>query len=274
MKKVILKKRLEEGGEMAKPSKVVEEKGEKQKPTMTMNFNKEETDFDKNPDKDIEIEAEYHERGVLVIDETPQETEHDENMNDEAPMDQTENCEKSEGASSKRTMFTGVPKTFMTKVTRQIVHSRLNPGKRCRSKRVGYTRAQLHAKKSGQCKQEFRKFMKALEEVDTTMGEVERDFDYIKTRNRAINAKNASTRGRLIIARAANMTEIGDSVETYDDENGGGRVRITMVQKIESKLCVVDQGANRTHGKEVLTIYTRDELETEDDDDTPAPSSG
>ena len=269
MKKVILKKRLEEGVEMAEASKGVEEKGEKQKPTMTTNSKKEQTDCDNDPDEDIEMEA-----GVLIIDETPQETEHDENMNDEAPMDQTENCEKSEEVRIKRTMFTGVPKTFLTRVTRQIVHSGLNPGKRCRSKRVGYTRAQLHAKKSGQCKQDFRKFMKALEEVDTTMGEVERDFDYIKNRNRAINAKNASTRGRLIIARAANLTEIGDNVETYDDENGGGRVRITLVQKIESKLCVVDQGANRTHGKEVLTIYTRDELETEDDDDTPAPSSG
>ena len=114
--------------------------------------------------------------------------------------------------------------------------------------------------------------MKALEEVDIVKGEIERDFEYIKSRNEAIIAKNASTRGRLIVARAANMTEIGDSIETYDEENGGGRVRITMAQRIESKLFVVDQGANRTHGKEVLTIFTR-ELEHEDDE-TPAPSSG
>ena len=273
MKKVILKKRLEEGGEMVAPKKRIDEKGEKEKPTMTKDSEKEETNHDTNTEKDIEMEAVYQEEGVLVIDETPQETEFDKNMNDETPMDQTEKGEKSKETRSKRTMFTGVPKTFLTRVTRQIVHCKHNPGKRCRSKRVGYTRAQLQAKKSGQCKKEFRQFMKALEKVDIVKGEVERDFDYIKTRNEAIIAKNASTRGRLIVARAANMTEIGDSVETYDEENGGGRVRITMVQRIESKLFVVDQGANRTHGKEVLTIFTRDELE-HDDDESPAPSSG
>ena len=274
MKKVILKKRLEEGVENAESLQGVEEKGEKQKPTMTMNSKKEETDCDTNQNEDFEMEAAFPEESALIIDETTPENDHDDNMNDDAPMDMTEKCAKGEETRIKRTMFTGVPKTFMTRVTRQIVHSGQTPGKRCRSKRVGYTRAQLHAKKSGQCKKEFRMFMKALEEVDTVVGEVERDFNYIKTRNKSINTKNASTRGRLIIAQAANLTEIGDNVETYDDDNGGGRVRITLAQKIESKLYVVDQGANRTHGKEVLTVYTRDELETEEDDGTAAPSSG
>ena len=272
MKKVILKKRLEEGGEMITHTKEVEEKGEKQKPNMTRK-SKDETDQDTNIDEDIEMETIDPEEGVLVIDETPNEPEYDENLNAEVQMDQTGKGEKKKEMGRKRNLFTGMPKTFKTRVTRQIVHSKYNPGKRCRSKRIGYTRAQLQAKKSGQDKKEFRQFTKALEEVDIIEGEVERDYDYITTRNEAIIAKNASTRGRLIVARAANLTEIGDSVETYDEENGGGRVRITMVQRTESKLFVVDQGANRTHGKEVLTIFTRDELE-HDDDESPAPSSG
>ena len=154
---------------MAAPTKGVDEKGEKQKPTMTKTP-KDETDHDTNIDEDIEMEKAYPEGGVLVIDETPYETEHDENTNAEAPMDQTEKGEKSKEMGRKRTMFTGVPKTFLTRVTRQIVHCKHSPGKRCRSKRVGYTRAQLQAKKSGQCKKEFRQFMKALEKVDIVKG--------------------------------------------------------------------------------------------------------
>ena len=272
MKKVILKKRLEEGEARLDATTSVDEKGEKEKPTTTMNLKKEKTDFDIKTDKDCDMDTDYQEEGVLVIDETNHETEYDENVKDDEPREKTEVSMDSEVARTKKTMFTGVPKTFLTRVIRQIVHSKHNPGKRCRSKRVGYTRAQLHAKKSGQCKKEFKMFMKALEETDITKGEIEKDYDYITARNEAINAKNASTRGRFMIAHAANMTEIGDSVDTYDDENGGGRVRITMVQRLESKLYVVDQGANRTHGKEVLTVYTRDELEHSDnDDDTPAP---
>ena len=273
MKKVILKKRLEEGGGNAIPQSRNDEGGEKEKPTVTKNSEIEETNYDANTDDDIEMEADYQGEGVLVIDETPQETDVDETMIDETKMDQTEKGEKSKESRSMRTMFTGVPKTFKTRVTRQIVHCKQNPAKRCRSKRVGYTRAQLQAKRSGQCKKEFRQFSKALEKVDIIEGEIERDFDYIKTRNDAIIAKNTSTRGRLIIARAANLTEIGDSVEALDEENGGGKVKITMVQRIESKLYLVDQGANRTHGREVLTVYTRDELEHENDVAT-APSSG
>ena len=222
-------------------------------------------------ERDCDMDTEYPEEGVLVIDETNHETECDENEKDEAQRENAEASIESAATRNKRTMFTAVPKTFLTRTIRQIVHCKHNPGKRCRSKRVGYTRAQLHAKKSGQCKKEFKMFMKALEEADIAEGEVEKDYDYITARNEAINAKNASTRGRFMIAHAANMTEIGDSVETHDDENGGGRVRITMVQRLESKLYVVDQGANRTHGKEVLTVYTRDELEHSDnDDDTQA----
>ena len=62
-------------------------------------------------------------------------------------------------------------------------------------------------------------------------------------------------------------------METIDEEHGGERVKITMVQRIESKLYVLDQGANRTHGKEMLTVYTRDELEQEKAEEK-APSSG
>ena len=271
MKKVILKKRLEEGKEKETPEKRLVEGGEKEKPIVTKNTERDETNHDTNTEYDFEMEANYQD--VLVIDETPHETEHDENMDDDSPMDQIEKGEKSKELRSKRTMFTGVPKTFKTRVIRQIVRCKQDRAKRCRSKRVGYTRAQLQAKKSGQCKKEFRQFSKALENVDIIEGEIERDFEYIKTRNDAIIAKNTSTRGRLIIARAANMTEIGDSVEALDEENGGGKVKITMVQRIESKLYLVDQGANRTHGREVLTVYTRDELEHEKDEEM-APSSG
>ena len=107
--------------------------------------------------------------------------------------------------------------------------------------------------------------MKAMKEVNRIRGEDERDFDYAKNRNDAIIAKNASTRGRLMVTQAANMTEIGDDVETIDEENGGGKVKITMVQRVESRLYVVDQGENRTHGQEILTVYTKEELEHEDD---------
>ena len=272
MKKVILRKRLEEGEARLNATTSMDEKGEKEKPTTTMNFKKEETDRDIKTDRDSDMDTDDQEEGVLIIDETKQETEYDENEKEKAPAGKKDASKEREAVRTRRNMFTSVPKTFKTRVIRQIVQSKHNPGKRCRSKRVGYTRAQLYAKRSGQDKKEFKMFMKAQEETDIIKGEVEKDYDYITARNEAINAKNASTRGRFMIAHAAKMTEIGDSVETFDEENGGGRVRITMVQRLESKLYTVDQGANRTPGKEVLTVYTRDELEHSDnDDDTPAP---
>ena len=69
------------------------------------------------------------------------------------------------------------------------------------------------------------------------------------------------------------MTEIGDNVETVDEENGGEKVKITMVQRIESRLYVVHQGKNRRRGQEILTVYTREELQHEDDK-PQASSSG
>ena len=109
-------------------------------------------------------------------------------------------------------------------------------------------------------------------------GEDDRDFAYIKTRNDTINALNATTRGRLLVTRAAAMTEIGDCVEAVDEENGKEKVKITMVQRLESKLYVVHQGVNRRRGQEILTVYTREELQHEDDKpkalSTPAPGDG
>ena len=34
-----------------------------------------------------------------------------------------------------------------------------------------------------------------------------------------------------------------------------------MVQRVETKLYVVNQGANRKRGQEVLTVYSREELQ-------------
>ena len=64
-----------------------------------------------------------------------------------------------------------------------------------------------------------------------------------------------------MVTRASEMTEIGDCIEATDEENGGEKVKITMVQRIETKLYVVNQGANRKRGQEVLTVYSREELQ-------------
>ena len=68
-----------------------------------------------------------------------------------------------------------------------------------------------------------------------------------------------------MVTKAAAITEIGDNVEAVDEENSKERVKITMVQRLESRLYVVHQGMNRRRGQEILTVYTREELQHEDD---------
>ena len=158
-------------------------------------------------------------------------------------------------------MLTGVPENLITKEVRQVVPCMKNPRKRFFGKKVGFTRAQLHEKRSGSYKKEHEAFLKAMREVDRDLDEEERDFNYIKNKNDVINEKNASTRGRFLVSRAAAIKAIGDSVEAIDEENGKEEVKITMVGSIETRTYVVNQGRNNRPGQEILTVFSREEVQ-------------
>ena len=255
MKKVILKRRFDEGGEEEKMS--LADNREKET-TLATSDTKDKVEDNANQDS-VEMEE-----CILVIDENTNDLKTETSKPEGAAMDLTTGGEKSKETKKAKTMFSGVPAHFLTRVVRQVVPCKQDMAKRFTSKKVGFTRAQLHAKKSGACTKEFDQFTRAMRVMERVKGEDERDFAYIKTRNDTINEKNASTRGRLMVTRAAAVTEIGDSVEAFDEDNNNTKVKITMVQRIESRLYVVQQGANRQRGQEILTVYSREELEHED----------
>ena len=136
-----------------------------------------------------------------------------------------------------------------------------DPRKRFYGKKEGFTRAQLHEKRSGSNKKEHDDYLRAMREVDRDVNEEERYFNYIKATNDGINEKNASTRGRFLVSRAAAIKDIGDSVEDIDQENGKEKVKITMVGRIETRTYVVNQGQNNRKGQEILTVFTREEIQ-------------
>ena len=91
------------------------------------------------------------------------------------------------------------------------------------------------------------------------------DFDYIMNRNEAINEKNASTKGRLLLSKAAAVTVIGDSVEAIDEENGRENIKLTLVRSTETRTFIVHQGKNTRPGQEILTVFSREEIKHKED---------
>ena len=103
------------------------------------------------------------------------------------------------------------------------------------------------------------------------MKEMSRNFDAendyfqeIRMRNNELSVKNASDPGRLLLTQAAALEAIGDNVEGIDAEHGEEGVRITLVQKIETKSYIVQQGRNRVQGQEIMTVYTKTGVEIDD----------
>ena len=255
MKKVILTKRLHEGGEKEKPT--VSENTKKVKSEETGN-----NDNDNNPtiDNDTTMDTGEPEAGNLVIDDDVETVE-----DDEYPLDLSKGAEERQEGRGNITMFTGVPESFITKEVKQVVPCKHNSRKRFYGKKEGFTRAQLHEKRSGTYRREYEQFTKAMKEVDRDCDEEKRDFDYIKNKNDVINEKNASTRGRLLVSKAAAIKVIGDSVEAIDEENGKEKVKITMVRSIETRTFIVHQGRNNRQGQEILTVFTREEINHKED---------
>ena len=60
-----------------------------------------------------------------------------------------------------------------------------------------------------------------------------------------------------MLTKASKMNIIGDNIEENDEEHGNEKVRITLVQKVETKTFLVQQGMNRRKGQEIMTVYTK-----------------
>ena len=63
-----------------------------------------------------------------------------------------------------------------------------------------------------------------------------------------------------MLTKASKLEIIGDNIEEYDDEHGNEKVRITLVQKVETKTYLVQQGKNRRKDQEILTVFTKHKL--------------
>ena len=173
-------------------------------------------------------------------------------------------------------MFTGVPENLITRRVRQVVPYKEDDSKRYLGKKVGFSRAQLHEKRAGTYKKEHGEYIRALMKVDRDTNEEERDFNYITAKNEGINETNASTRGRFLVSRAAGIKVIGDYVEDIDLENGNEKVKITMVGCTETRTYVVNQGKNNRAGQEILTVFTREEIQRkpEEPEASSSPAAG
>ena len=115
-------------------------------------------------------------------------------------------------------------------------------------------------------KKEHEEYIKALEKVDRDQNDEEREFNYISAKNEGINQTNASTRGRLLVSRAARIKEIGDYIDDIDVANGNQSVKITMVGFKETRTYVVDQGPHNQQGQEILTVFTREGIQRKQED--------
>ena len=251
MKKVILKKRFPERGE--------EENllASDQKKEKVENKPESNTDNDNTADIDVDTNEEDAEAMNLVIDES---REAESNPEVEKEVDEKERVTRS------ATMFTGVPENMITRRVRQVVPCKENDGRRYVGKKVGFSRAQLHEKRKGTYKKEHGEYIRALEKVDRDSQEEERDFNYISAKNEGINQTNASTRGRLLVSMAARIKEIGDYIDDVDVANENQDVKITMVGFTETRTYVVDQGQHNQPGQEILTVFTREEIQRKEED--------
>ena len=245
MRKIILEKRLperrEEGSQITSDQK--REKVENEPESITNKDDIADIDVDKYED---EAEAMN-----LVIDES---------------REAEKGVDKKERVRNSPTMFTGVPENMITRKVRQVVPCKENDDRRYVGKKVGFSRAQLHEKRKGTYKKEHREYIRALEKVDRDSQEEERDFNYISAKNEGINQTNASTRGRLLVSMAARIKEIGDYIDDVDVANENQDVKITMVGFTETRTYVVDQGQHNQPGQEILTVFTREEIQRKEED--------
>ena len=247
MKKVILKKRLLEKGEKEKRQDSNDQKREKIENTF-----ENKTDEDNTNDTDTDMDTVEIESGNLIIDES---------RDEEGAQDPRNEVERKGEVKRSATMFTGVPENMITRRVRQVVPCKENESKRYLGKKVGFSRAQLHEKRGGTYKKEHTEYIRALMKVDRDQNEEDRDFNYIYAKNEGINQTNGSTRGRFLVSSAARIKDIGDYLEDIDHANGNQKVKITMVGITETKMYVVDQGQNNREGQEILTVFTREEIQ-------------
>ena len=252
MKKVILKKRILERGEEENQQVSRDQKREKFE-------NKPESNTDNDDTDDIDMDTNAEEVGAvsLVIDESREA---------ESNPDFGKEVDGKRKVTRSATMFTGVPENMITRRVRQVVPCKENDRKRYVGKKVGFSRAQLHEKRAGTYKKEHGEYIKALAKVDRDLNEEEREFNYISAKNEGINQTNASTRGRLLVSRAARIKEIGDYIDDFDVANGNQSVKITMVGFTETRTYVVDQGQHNQQGQEILTVFTREEIQRKQED--------
>ena len=252
MKKVILQKRLLEKGEKEKRQDSNDQKREK-----IENKVENKTDDDNTNDTDTDMDTVEIGSGNLIIDES---------RDGEGTLDLRKKVEGKGEVKRSATMFTGVPENMITRRVRQVVPCKENDGRRYVGKKVGFSRAQLHEKRKGTYKKEHREYIRALEKVDRDSQEEERDFNYISAKNEGINQTNASTRGRLLVSMAARIKEIGDYIDDVDVANENQGVKITMVGFTETRTYVVDQGQHNQPGQEILTVFTREEIQRKEED--------
>ena len=73
-----------------------------------------------------------------------------------------------------------------------------------------------------------------------------------------------STKGRALLTRAAEMTDIGKSVEDIDDANGGEIIRVTLVRSTTTRSFTVHQGVNNRPGQQMYSVFSKEELKEKD----------
>ena len=165
-------------------------------------------------------------------------------------------------------MFSGLPDQFEVKTIKQEVPCKNDPRNRFVSKNEGVSRVQLRVKRSKICSREYDAFTRAMKETKRNSDKEKEEFERIRKVNNDLHCRNASGKGRLLLTKAAALEVIGDNVEEVDTEHGNEEVKITLVQKVETKTLIVQQGGNRTKGQEIMTVFTKTGLETQDLDDS------
>ena len=132
-------------------------------------------------------------------------------------------------------------------------------GKRLKAKKEGYVRVDLKEKRSKMCKKEHSYYQKACKEVDRELEDEKDEFMKLLRENEDINVRNTQNQGRLFLVKAAALEHIGEVHEERDYEHGNEVVRATLVQKVETKTVLIEQGTNKT-GQEIMTAFSRTSL--------------
>ena len=107
------------------------------------------------------------------------------------------------------------------------------------------------------CKKEYNYYQKACKEVDREPEDEKDEFMKMLRENEDINVRNAQNQGRLFLVKAAALEHIGEVHKERDHEHGNEVVRATLVQKVETKTFLIEQGNNTKTGQEIMTAFSR-----------------